>query len=235
MSFLSTFNVRGYAVGATVAGAGLCFAAYRLGAADFGAQLALGMGTSFLSIAIGLGMLEIFIQRNTQKCAIRAFLTWTYPVLRDRHNLVRDAFWPEFGRAEWEHIVSAFSSRQFDVTTLSKENIRRMMVVLTSMERDQRNICNDMDKFLREMEFLFGWAFDNTILENIFFAKADFRRFKSCDFSNPDHHEDICRSYLCADIHCTELTRQLFHLLQANFEANDRFLLDSTELIGSPA
>lgn len=233
MAYRKSIDVKGYAWASTLAGAFLCYCAFRLDDNSFWAQLALGLGTSSFSLAVGLWILNIYIQGDTQRGAIRAFLVWTYPMLRDRHNRVRDAFWPEFGRQQWEDIVAAFALAHFDGTTLSRQTIASMMRVLRREEREQRNACNDMVKFLIEMEFLFGWTFNNIVLEKIFLAKADFRRFKSCDFSKPPDYQDICRSYLAAEVHCTELTRQLFKILHVDIGCEDRLPLDIDDIIGA--
>lgn len=227
---LPAFHAKHYAVSTAIFGILFCFTAYLVQFNDYWCGLLLGLGTSLLGIALGLLILNIYIQGSTERGAVKAFLLWTYPVFRSRHNLIKEQFWKEFGKQDWDRTLEFFKENRMNVGAISHEKKLKIIGVLKGSEQRHRIACDDVEGFLSEMEFLFGWTFDRIILQYIFLARSDFRRFRGCDFDDDRHFEDICESFLRSDVHCTYLIMKLLGILKLSVDGKDQLPIEITEL-----
>ncbi len=207
MRALRNIDVRLHATISTVLSVLFCFWAYVVRTDQFFSPLLTNIGTTFLGLAVGLFVLNIYLHTRSQQDAVAAVLLWVYPSFRDRHNRFRQDTWNAVGIDISTQLLQSFA------TKLSENQRSVVAKIACDSQTNYKKAFLELDQTLTDLERLFGWTFDKDILSSIFHSRCAIRELQYIEFTDQSRSVDICESFLRADIHCTNVIQGLLGIL----------------------
>ncbi|GAB5416833.1 MAG: hypothetical protein Crog4KO_17000 [Crocinitomicaceae bacterium] len=148
---------------------------------DYFQSFAINLSTTFLAISLGVIVVNIYLDKDGKKGAVRSIFHLSNDSMTEFHNKLLDLMWSKFGKNEFIEILDEYVEGGGDPDIISPEKREKIFTAIKTNHGEILNLITTLDQTLAEMISLIGWDLDPYILEKSLDARRsiiDFREIK---------------------------------------------------------
>ena len=168
---------------------------------SFWQAVAINTGTCFLTLGVGLILVNIYLERNARRGAVRSLLLLSSRTIIEYHNELMDLCWARFGRDDWGKIGQEYLNSNGQPEAV-KQEVRDFLYDLAKNNRSLMSKLERLDESLTELSRMVGWDLDPRLLESCLDSRIAIGRLKDIDLDDSAKAKDLATKYIMdSDIH----------------------------------
>lgn len=189
------------------------FAAGALAAAyyckdTFWQAVAINVSTTFLGIGFGVIAVNIYLERNSRKGAVRSLLVLSHESIAEFHNLLLDICWAKYGRDGWKKILAEYAEAKGKPEALRQE-VREALYEIMKNNHTVKNRIDILEETLTELSRLVGWDLDASLLKACLDSRIAISRLKSVVMDDSPKAIDATTEHLLDSDHHSQRARRI--------------------------
>ena len=161
----------------------------------FWQAVAINAGTSFMSLGVGLIFVNIYLERNAKKGAVRALLILSSQSIVEFHNMFLDICWAQFGRDAWGKIQDEYTDSNGQPSAL-RQDVRDFLYDLCKNNQNLRGKIGRLRDTLVELSRMVGWDLDASLLESCLQSRISINSLMDLSFDDTDISKNSATEYL---------------------------------------
>lgn len=126
-------------------------------------SLFIGLAGNLLAVALGIIIVNQYMESHSRKRAVKALLTLSNKVIADFHNHWMNISWAKFGRDRYGEIASEYVRSEGKPEAI-QEDTRQGIYSLYKNDPFIQNYIRKLDEVLVEVSRLAGWSLDADVL-----------------------------------------------------------------------
>lgn len=146
--------------------------------AEFWQPLLINLATTFFAAALGILVVNIYLERDSRKSAVRALLTLSQEGIADFHNAFLDMVWTKFGKNDFGELRDKYSDAGGDIMVLTPENRKSLYDISDENQNRIGPLLEKLDQALSETTNLVGWSLDADFLSQAIQARNSIRAYR---------------------------------------------------------
>ena len=142
----------------------------------FWQSVLINTSTSFLALGIGLIFVNIYLERNSRKDAVRSLLILSDQAIATYHNTWLDLCWAKFGRDRFSEITVEYIK-----SNGAPEGLQRVVRDLYTLVKDNAVLISKLESLenaLTELSRMAGWDLDARLLKACLDARISISRLR---------------------------------------------------------
>lgn len=154
--------------------------------ATFWQPLLINISTTFLAVAIGIVIVNIYLDKASRRDAVLSLLQLSDRAIVDFHDHLLGLVWTKFGKDEWGEILDGYVESGGDPMTV-KPGYRRWVYDLAKADSSKLGpLIQSLDNSLQEIISLVGWSLDADLLAFALRARNAIRLFRGIPLDDSD-------------------------------------------------
>jgi hypothetical protein len=152
----------------------------------FWQPLLINVSTTFLAVAIGIVIVNIYLDKESKQGAVVSLLQLSHSAIADFHDHLLDLVWTRFGKDEWGEVIDAYAKSGGDVMTV-KPGYRKWVYDLAKADQSKLGpLIQALDSSMQELISLVGWSLDAALLADALRCRNAIRLFRGIPFDDTD-------------------------------------------------
>jgi hypothetical protein len=178
----------------------------------FWQAVAINSGTSFMALGVGLLFVNVYLERNSRRGAVRSLLVLSNDALADFHDMLLDLCWAEFGRDQWGKIMEEYIDADGQPQAL-RQDVRDKLYVLIKSNSMLMSKIERLEETLTELSRMVGWDLDANLLRACLDARISISRLKKTTLDESDEAKNsITEHIIDTDLHCQDARTMLMEI-----------------------
>ncbi|QUX95081.1 MULTISPECIES: hypothetical protein [unclassified Marinomonas] len=183
-----------FVVGCFLIAAAFLFGAY-FSNPSFWQAVLINTGTSFIALGIGLVLVNIYLEQNARKGAVKSLFVLSNSAIAGVHNHFLNTCWAKFGRDEFGKIIDEYVKSNGNPKSLKLE-VREYFYELVKNDRALFNHLDSMAESLTELSRLVGWSLNASLLESSLNSRIAINKLKELDLDDSEDAKNSATEYL---------------------------------------
>ncbi len=177
-------------------------------------SLFINLATTTLGLTLALVVINVYLDLNTRKDAIKPLLKLVKPTIQEHHNALLNKAWASFGKPQFAELIDRYSENNGDPRSLAPQE-RETLYKMIKEDKDALFArISTLEAELKELALLLGWSFKPGILRASFSCRYAIVRLKTVNFDDSDQSKlDACEHFLDLDIAAHSVFHQLVEFL----------------------
>jgi hypothetical protein len=151
----------------------------------FWEAVAINAGTSFMTMGVALIFINIYLERNARRGAVKSLLILSQKSIVQFNNTLLDLCWAKFGRDEWGKIGQEYLNSNGKPESL-RQDVRSFLYELAKTNTDFKDKLDKMLDTLTELSRLVGWDLDANLLESCLNSRISIGRLKEINYNDSE-------------------------------------------------
>src|SRR6266849_848248 len=161
----------------------------------------INLSSSFIAIGCGLLVINIYLERQARKGAVKSLLLLSNEAIAEFHNLWLDLAWARLGSEGYSECVQGYVKAGGKPEAL-KESIRLEIYNAVKGSTGLQPAVDKLETSLTELSRLIGWDLDPRVLEASLDARLAIGRFKAVPMDDSTVSRDAITEHIMdTDIH----------------------------------
>ncbi len=152
----------------------------------FWQPLLINVATFFCALAIGLVVVNIYLDKESKRGAVISLLQLSHGAIAEFHNHFLDFVWTKFGKDEWDEVVTGYAKSDGDAMTI-KPGFRRWIYDLAKTDANKLGpLLQSLDSSMQEIISLVGWSLDANLLAYALRTRNAIRLYRGIPLDDTD-------------------------------------------------
>lgn len=153
---------------------------------EFWQPLLINIATTFFAAALGILLVNIYLERDSRKKAVRALLQLAQDGIADFHNSFLNMVWTKFGKDDFGDLRYKYKKAGGDIMVLTPEQ-RKSIYDMSKENQDKIGpLLEKLDQALSETVNLVGWTLDADFLSQSLQARNAIRSYRVIEHNDSD-------------------------------------------------
>jgi len=157
----------------------------------------INISSSFLAIGSGLLIVNIYLERQARKGAVKSLLVLSNEAIAEFHNLWLDLIWAKMGSEGYDQTVQGYIKAGGKPEAL-KESARLDIYNAVNANKALQSAVDKLETTLTELSRLVGWDLDPRVLEASLDARLAIGRLKAVEMDDSAKSRDMVTENIIA-------------------------------------
>lgn len=145
----------------------------------FWQPLLINVATTFLALALGVIAVNIYLERDIRRDAVRSILSLANEAIANFHNTFLDLMWSQFSKDEFGEMRDKYMKAHGDIMVLAPESRQRLYDSAKQKSAEVAPLLQKLDETLSEITALVGWNMDARVLQQALQARTSIRKYRA--------------------------------------------------------
>jgi len=142
--------------------------------------------TAFFGAALAIILVNVYLERDSRRKAVRALLRLAQDGIVDFHNTFLDIVWTKFGKDDFGKLRENFKEAGGDVMVLAPEQRKSIYDLAKQHQTHLGPLLEKLDQALVEVVSLTGWSLDANLLAQALQCRVSIRKFRMLKLDDSD-------------------------------------------------
>ena len=162
----------------------------------------IGFGFVAISLALGLVVINHFLQLSEKRAAVGPLLNMVGPALSEFHDQLLDKAWEVFGKEDFDRVIDKYLNGDLDPLSLNATERNQISTIVINEYEAISLILNRIEIELKELAFVVGWSLDPQLIGSSYECRLSIARLRTeVEDNNAKDETKICEHYLDIALH----------------------------------